>query len=75
LTREATIKAADARHQRALGDPANRRATELASLYRERCLSYAAIAERLNLNGHVARRGGRFHACTIERLLKRDAQV
>jgi DNA invertase Pin-like site-specific DNA recombinase len=60
LTKEATVKAAKARRRRALEDPANRRATELAILYRERGLSYASIAETLNSNGHLARRGGRF---------------
>jgi DNA invertase Pin-like site-specific DNA recombinase len=71
LTREATVKAADARHQRALDDPTNRRATELAALYRDRGLSYSAIAEKLNSNGHVTRRGLKFHGCAVERLLKR----
>jgi len=71
LTREAVAKAAKARRKRALDNPANRRATELATLYRERGLTYAAIAEKLNANGHVTRRGLRFHPCTIERLLKR----
>lgn len=75
LTREATVKAAAARHQRALDDPANRRATELASLYRERGLSYAAIAEKLNSNGHLTRRGLSFHGCSIRRLLKRVDQI
>ncbi len=71
LTKEATIRAAAARHRRALEDPANRRATELALLYRERGLSYGAIAKKLNTNGHRTRRAKRFHACTVERLLKR----
>lgn len=31
LTRDATVKAASARHQRALDGPGNKRATELAS--------------------------------------------
>lgn len=74
LTPAATLKAATARTQRAREDPANRRATELALLHRDRGLSYGAIAEKLNSNGHTARRGGRFHACTVERLLKRASQ-
>lgn len=65
LTPAATIKAAAARRRRALEDPSNRRATELALLYRERGLSYEAISHTLNSNGHTARRGGSFHACTI----------
>jgi DNA invertase Pin-like site-specific DNA recombinase len=71
LTREATIKAAEARRRRALEDPANRRATELATLYRNCGLSYKAIAGKLNSNGHVTRRGKTFSACTIRRLLGR----
>ena len=74
LTREATNKAAEARHRRALEDPANKRATELALLYRERGLSFRAIAETLNANGHVTRRGRKFYACTVERLLSRGRQ-
>lgn len=73
LTKEATIKATAARRRCALEDPANRRATELAVLYRETGLSYGAIAQKLNSNGHTARRGGLFYACTVERLLKRAA--
>lgn len=73
LTRAATEKAAAARSRIALANIANKRATELGLLYRERGLSYASIAETLNSNGHLARRGGRFHACTVERLLKRSA--
>jgi DNA invertase Pin-like site-specific DNA recombinase len=72
LTREATEKAAAARRRLAQENTANKRATELALLYRERGLSYASIADTLNSNGHLARRGGRFHACTVERLLKRS---
>ena len=71
LTREATLKAANARRRRALEDPANRRATELAVLYRNCGLSYGAIAGKLNSNGHVTRRGKTFSACTIQRLLGR----
>jgi DNA invertase Pin-like site-specific DNA recombinase len=75
LTREATLKAAEARRRRALEDPANRRATELALLYRNCGLSYKAIAGKLNANDHVTRRGKRFSACAIQRLLKRAKQV
>src|SRR5512143_981839 len=71
LTREATLKAAEARRRRALEDPANRRATELASLYRNCGLSYGAIAGKLNSNGHLTRKGKEFSACTIQRLLVR----
>jgi DNA invertase Pin-like site-specific DNA recombinase len=74
LTREATLKAAEARRRRALEDPANRRATELALLYRNCGLSYKAIAGKLNSNGHVTRRGKSFSACTIQRLLGRAAE-
>lgn len=71
LTPEATSRAANARRRRALENPANRRATELALLHRDRGLSYEAIAEKLNANGHTARRGGKFYGRTVERLLKR----
>jgi DNA invertase Pin-like site-specific DNA recombinase len=71
LTPAATLKAAVARRRRALEDPANKRATELAVLYRGCGLSYRAIAGKLNSNGHLTRRGKSFHACTIERLLTR----
>jgi len=74
LTREATLKASEARRQRALENPANQRATELALLYRNCGLSYTAIAEKLNSNGHVTRKGKRFTACTIQRLLDRAEQ-
>lgn len=75
LTRAATLKAAAARHTRALEDPSNRRATELALLYRGCGLSYGAIARKLNENGHSTRRGKTFSACSVERLIKRAAQV
>ena len=75
LTKAATVKAAAARHRRAIEDPANRRATELALLYRNCGLSFRAIAEKLNSNGHRTRRGKPFHACTIERLIKRDERT
>jgi DNA invertase Pin-like site-specific DNA recombinase len=74
LTREATLKAADARRRRAQEDPANRRATELALLYRNCGLSYGAIAGKLNSNGHFTRRGKTFSACTIQRLLGRGEE-
>jgi DNA invertase Pin-like site-specific DNA recombinase len=60
LTKQATLKAAEARHRRALEDPANRRATELALLYRERGLSYRGIAAKLNANDHPTRRARSF---------------
>ena len=69
LTREAILKAAEARRRRALEDPANRRATELAALYRNCGLSYTAIAGKLNSNGHLTRRGKIFSPCTVQRLL------
>jgi len=71
LTRDATLKAAEARRRRAIEDPANRRATELALLYRNCGLTYRAVAEKLNSNGHVTRRGKRFAACTIQWFLGR----
>lgn len=71
LTPEATRKAAHARHRLAIENTANKRATELALLYRGSGLSYSAIAQKLNTNGHTARKGGQFYARTIERLLKR----
>jgi len=74
LTREVTLKAAEARRRRAMEDPANRRATELALLYRDCGLTYKAIAGKLNSNGHVTRRGRRFTACTIQRLLTRTEE-
>jgi hypothetical protein len=40
-------------------------------LYRERGLSYRGIAEKLNSNGHASRRGKRFYASSVERLVKR----
>jgi DNA invertase Pin-like site-specific DNA recombinase len=74
LTRDATLRAAEARRRRAVEHPANRRATELAVLYRNCGLSYRAIAGKLNSNGHVTRRGKSFSACTIQRLLGRAEQ-
>jgi len=71
LTPNATLKAAAARRRYALEDSSNRMATELALLYRERGLSYRAIAEKLNSNGHASRRGKRFYSSTVERLVKR----
>src|SRR5215510_5126211 len=71
LTKEATIKAAEARRRYALENSTNRRAGELILLYRERGLSYAGIANQLNSNGHRTRRGKRFSACTVQRILKR----
>jgi DNA invertase Pin-like site-specific DNA recombinase len=71
LTRATTLKAAEARRRLARENIKNRRASELALLYRQRGLSYQRIAETLNANGHTTRRGCTFTACTVERLVKR----
>jgi hypothetical protein len=71
LTRTTILKAAEARRTVARENSNNRRATELALLYRQQGLSYHHIAEALNTNGHRTRRGCSFTACTVEGLIKR----
>jgi DNA invertase Pin-like site-specific DNA recombinase len=71
LTPEAIKKAAAARTANALAAPANRIATELATLYKANGLSLSAIARKLNENGHSTRRGKAFDGVAVRRLLER----
>lgn len=69
LTDDARKMGQDARRRRALESIDNRRAAELARLYREQGKGYQAIADTLNKNGHKTRTGKEFKAMTIRRLL------
>jgi DNA invertase Pin-like site-specific DNA recombinase len=59
------------RSQNALTNKANVQATELAVLYRNKNMTYAQIAERLNETHYLTRRHKQFDGKAIYRLIKR----
>lgn len=69
LTDEQRAMGRQARSQQALESVENKRAAELARLYRAAGKGYKAIAETLNRNGHRTRNGKEFKAMTVKRLL------
>lgn len=69
LTDEARKLGMVARQEKARQNVENRRAAELARLYRQQGMGYQRIADTLNRNGHKTRNGKLFRAMTIRRLL------
>ncbi|WP_207431340.1 recombinase family protein [Sabulibacter ruber] len=59
------------RKENAVTHKANRQAIELIQMYRERSMTYQAIAERLNEHGFTTRRGKKFFPITVQRLAVR----
>ncbi len=70
----ARVKGLQVRQLNALGHKANRQATELIQMYREKSMTYKEIAERLNNHGFTTRRGKKFYAITVQRLHIRQMQ-
>ena len=75
LTERARLKGLKVRRQNATSHKANRQATELIVMYREKGMDYQAIAERLNSHGFTTRRGKPFFAMTVLRLYQRHKQL
>ena len=73
LTSEAIEKGREIRIRNAKTHKANVQATELAQLYRNMGMTYAAIAERLNQSQYSTRRQKMFDGKAIYRLLKRQS--
>lgn len=71
LTKIAIEKGREIRVRNAKNHKANVQATELSMLYRNMGMTYAAIAEKLNLSQYLTRRKKRFDAKAVYRLLKR----
>lgn len=69
LTEAAREKSRAVRSANARSAKENRQATELATMYRERGLSFRQIAKRLNDTGFTTRRGCSFLGATVRRLL------
>lgn len=72
LTLEAIRKGQDLRTANALAHKANVQATELATLYRNKGMTYAQIAEKLNQTQYQTRRNKQFDGKAIYRLLQRS---
>lgn len=68
LTDEARAAGAAMNHERAIA--AYRGVVGYAKLLKEQGLSLAHVAARLNDEGHRTRRGKRFHANTVWRVLR-----
>lgn len=71
LTKIAIEKGREIRVKNAKNHKANAQATELSMLYRNMGMTYAAIAEKLNLSQYLTRRKKRFDGKAVYRLLKR----
>ncbi|MFN3380252.1 MAG: recombinase family protein [Runella zeae] len=71
LTADAIAKGRKIRIQNAQAHKANIQATAMAQLYRNMGMTYAKIAENLNLAHFQTRRQKRFSAMTVYRLLQR----
>lgn len=71
LTKIAIEKGREIRVRNAKNHKANVQATELSMLYRNMGMTYAAIAEKLNLSQYLTRRKKRFDGKAVYRLLKR----
>jgi DNA invertase Pin-like site-specific DNA recombinase len=71
LTEHARHKGLKVRQENACSHKANRQATELILMYREKGMNYQAIADRLNSHGFTTRRGKQFFPITVQRLYQR----
>lgn len=69
LTQDARERGAAAMHEQAVKE--SQSAAYAARLLRQSGLSYAKIAEELNTNGYTTRRGRKFQAMTVKRILDR----
>lgn len=69
LTDEARQLGIIARQEKARQNVENRRAAELAKLYRQQGMGYQRIADTLNKHGHRTRKGAEFKAMSVKRLL------
>lgn len=69
LTDEARQLGVIARQEKARQNVENRRAAELAQLYRQQGMGYQRIADQLNRHGHKTRNGAAFKAMSVKRLL------
>ncbi|WP_266206383.1 recombinase family protein [Pontibacter kalidii] len=75
LTQGARTKGLQIRQENAASHKANRQATELIQMYREKDMTYQQIADRLNSHGFTTRRGKKFFAITVQRLHVRQGQL
>ena len=75
LTHGARTKGLQVRQENAASHKANRQATELIQMYREKGMTYQQIADRLNSHGFTTRRGKKFFAITVQRLHIRQGQL
>ncbi|QCR25312.1 recombinase family protein [Pontibacter sp. SGAir0037] len=75
LTHGARTKGLQVRRENAASHKANRQATELIQMYREKNMTYQQIADRLNSHGFTTRRGKKFFAITVQRLHIRQGQL
>lgn len=73
LTLQAIQKGEVVRVTNALTNKANIQATELATLYRNKGMTYAQIADKLNQTHYQTRRNKQFDGKAVYRLLKRIA--
>lgn len=73
LTLEAIQKGEAIRVTNALTHKANVQATELATLYRSKGMTYAHIAEKLNQTHYLTRRNKQFDGKAVYRLIQRVA--
>lgn len=71
LTLQAIQKGEDIRVNNALTHKANVQATELATLYRNKGMTYAQIADKLNQTHYQTRRNKQFDGKAVYRLLQR----
>ena len=74
LTLQAIKKGEAVRVTNALTNKANVQATELATLYRSKGMTYAQIADKLNQTHYQTRRNNLFDCKAVYRLLKRISQ-
>jgi DNA invertase Pin-like site-specific DNA recombinase len=71
LTESARLKGLRVRRENASSHKANRQATELILMYRDKGMNYQEIADRLNSHGFTTRRGKAFFPITVQRLYQR----
>ncbi|WP_338873452.1 recombinase family protein [Spirosoma sp. SC4-14] len=75
LNSEAIKKSKTVRIENAKTHKANIQATELATLYRNKNMTYAQIAEKLNQSHYQTRRNKQFDGKAVYRLLQRKVSI
>lgn len=75
MTAEAITKGRNIRIHNAKIHKSNIQATEVAKLYRNMGLTYAAIADKLNQSHYLTRRQKYFDSKAVYRLLQRGKKV